>query len=91
MNRGTVLLLAMMAGSTLFAQNGIEKALAEIEANNTTLKAMQKTVEAQKKANHADNTLADPEVGVNRLWGDPSSIGNRTDVSVSQDKSGKTS
>ena len=67
MNRGTVLFLAMMAGSTLFAQNGIEKALAEIEVNNTTLKAMQKSVEAQKKANHADNTLADPELVVNRL------------------------
>ena len=85
MNRGTVLFLAMMAGSTLFAQNGIEKALAEIEVNNTTLKAMQKSVEAQKKANHADNTLADPELGVNRLWGNPSSIGNRTDISVSQE------
>ena len=85
MNRGIVLSVAILATSTLFAQNGIEKALAEIEANNTTLKAMQKTVEAQKRANHADNALADPEVGVNRLWGDPSSIGNRTDVSVSQE------
>ena len=85
MNRGIVLFVAILATSTLFAQNGIEKALAEIEANNTTLKAMQKTVEAQKRANHADNALADPEVGINRLWGDPSSIGNRTDVSVSQE------
>ena len=60
MNRGIVLSVAILATSTLFAQNGIEKALAEIEANNTTLKAMQKTVEAQKRANHADNALADP-------------------------------
>ena len=59
--------------------------MAEIEAHNTTLKAMAKSVEAQKRANHADNALADPEVGVNKLWGDPSSIGNRTDISVSQE------
>ena len=57
MNRGIVLSVAILATSTLFAQNGIEKALAEIEANNTTLKAMQKTVEAQKRANHADNAI----------------------------------
>lgn len=85
MNRGTVFFVAIMTTSTLFAQNGIERAMAEIEAHNTTLKAMVKSVEAQKRANHADNALADPEVGVNKLWGDPSSIGNRTDVSVSQE------
>ena len=85
MNRGTVFFVAIMTTSTLFAQNGIERAMAEIEAHNTTLKAMAKSVEAQKRANHADNALADPEVGVNKLWGDPSSIGNRTDISVSQE------
>lgn len=85
MNRGTVFFVAIMTTSTLFAQNGIERAMAEIEAHNTTLKAMVKSVDAQKRANHADNALADPEVGVNKLWGDPSSIGNRTDISVSQE------
>ena len=85
MNRIALCIVALIATAPLKAQSDINGALAEIEANNTTLKALQKSAEAQKRANHAENALADPEVGYNRLWGSPGSIGNRTDVSASQE------
>lgn len=85
MNRIALCIVALIATVPLKAQSDINGALAEIEANNTTLKALQKSAEAQKRANHAENALADPEVGYNRLWGSPGSIGNRTDVSASQE------
>ena len=85
MKKIALCIVALIATAPLHAQNGIDGALAEIETNNTTLKALQKSAEAQKRANHAENALADPEVGYNRLWGSPGSIGNRTDVSASQE------
>ena len=85
MKRFSLWIVAIIATTPLYAQNGIEGVLAEIEANNTTLKALKKSAEAQKRANHAENALADPEVGYNRLWGSPGTIGNRTDVSASQE------
>lgn len=85
MNRIVFCFVVFIATAPTFAQSGIDGALAEIEANNTTLKALRKSADAQKKANHVENTLADPEVGYNRLWGSPGSIGNRTDVSASQE------
>ena len=85
MKRISLWIVAIIATTPLYAQNGIEGVLAEIEANNTTLKALKKSAEAQKRENHAENALADPEVGYNRLWGSPGTIGNRTDVSASQE------
>ena len=85
MKRFSLWIVAIIATTPLYAQNGIEGVLAEIEANNTTLKALKKSAEAQKRENHAENALADPEVGYNRLWGSPGTIGNRTDVSASQE------
>ena len=84
MKRIALCIVAMIATAPLHAQNGIDGALAEIEANNSTLKALRKSADAQKTANHAENALSDPEVGYNRLWGSPGSIGNRTDISASQ-------
>ena len=68
MKRFSLWIVAIIATTPLYAQNGIEGVLAEIEANNTTLKALKKSAEAQKRENHVENVLADPEVGYNRLW-----------------------
>ena len=46
--------------------------------------AYKKAADATKSANHSEVYLDDLEVGYNRLWGNPSTIGNRHDVSVSQ-------
>lgn len=65
------------------AQN-IESVLSEIESNNTTLRAYQNLNEAQKLENKTGIYLDNPEVGFNYLWGDPSSMGERKDFSVTQ-------
>ena len=72
--------------SLLLAQNGsqLNGVLNSIETNNTTLTALRKAAEAQKLENKTDIFLPNPEVGLNYLWSDPSSIGSRTDVSVVQ-------
>jgi outer membrane protein TolC len=69
---------------SLAAQDRIDGVLSSIEDNNTTLKALRENVEAQKLENRTGIFLDSPEVGFNYLWGTPGSIGNRTDVNVSQ-------
>lgn len=66
------------------AQNGIEKILQEVEANNTTLQALQKQVEAQKLGNKTGIWLPNPEITFGRLWGTPPEIGNQNDFGITQ-------
>jgi outer membrane protein TolC len=78
-----ITLLTILVGSQISAQN-IESLLSEIESNNTTLRAYKDLNEAQKLENKTGIYLENPEIGFNYLWGDPSSIGERKDFSVSQ-------
>lgn len=66
------------------AQDSVETLLTEIEQNNTTLSALRKTVDAKKMGNKTGIQLQNPEVEFHYLWGNPSAIGNRTDISVQQ-------
>jgi len=68
----------------LFAQNTVDRVLAEVEKNNTTLIAIRKSADAEKIGNKTGIFLQNPEVEFNYLWGRPSVIGNRTDFSISQ-------
>lgn len=77
-------MMAIMATSSLFAQDNIKSVLNTIEQNNTTLKALREAVDAQKLENRTGIYLADPEVGFNYLWGNSASVGNRQDISVTQ-------
>lgn len=82
-------LIIVLAFSTiicfdLFSQENIEKVVAEIEKNNTTLQALRQNTEAEKMGNKTGIYLSNPEVEFNYLWGSPSVIGNRTDFSVKQ-------
>lgn len=61
-----------------------DEVLAQIEKNNTTLSALRLAADAEKLENCTDIFLADPEVGFNYLWGNPSAIGVRKDYSISQ-------
>ncbi|MDR1779684.1 MAG: TolC family protein [Tannerella sp.] len=79
-----ILFAALTLALPLMAQDEISRALAAVEANNTTLKALREGVEAQKLENRTGIYLENPEVGFNYLWGAPNVIGNRTDVSVVQ-------
>jgi cobalt-zinc-cadmium efflux system outer membrane protein len=67
----------------LFAQP-IGNILSEIEKNNTTLSALRKNIDAEEIGNRTGIYLQNPEAGFNYLWGNPSTIGNRTDFSVKQ-------
>jgi outer membrane protein TolC len=68
----------------LNAQTNINSVLASIEENNTTLKSLRESAEAQKSENKTGIYLNNPEVGFDYLWGNPTDIGNRTDFSISQ-------
>ncbi len=84
MKKIVINLLAIVAAVPLFAQNNIGTVLSAIEENNTTLKALRETADAQKLENRTGIYPANPEVGFNYLWGKPGEIGNRTDISVTQ-------
>lgn len=77
-------ILAILASTSLFAQNNMSSVLSSIEENNTTLKALRESAEADKLETRTGLTLSNPEVGFNYLWGNPGNIGNRTDFSVTQ-------
>lgn len=83
MNRIIILSAIMAFGANMFAQNNIDRVLAQIEKNNTTLIALQKRVESDKIANKTDIFLQNPEIEFNYLWSNDM-IGNRTDFSATQ-------
>lgn len=71
-------------GLNIFSQNNIETILVEIEKNNTMLSALQKSSEAEKLGNSTGSYLQNPEFEFHYLWSDPTSFGNRTDISIKQ-------
>ena len=75
-----ITLMVFFAGVTLNAQNNINPVLSQVEENNTTLKALREQAEADKLQNKTGIFLDDPEVGFNYLWGNPSNVGNQTDL-----------
>lgn len=78
--------LAQTPGSETksFAAGSTVDVLREVEQNNTTLKALRQSADAQKIENLTGIMLEDPEIGFSYLWGGPAAIGNRQDVSVTQ-------
>ncbi|MGE4569394.1 MAG: TolC family protein [Bacteroidales bacterium] len=79
-----MILLMLVSGGILSAQNAIDRVLAEIEKNSTTLVALQQSRDAEQLANKSGLFPHNPEVEFHYLWGNPSVIGNRTDFSVKQ-------
>jgi outer membrane protein TolC len=82
--KNILIMIAIMAGGSVVAQNGIESVLTEVVQNNTALKALKDDIEAQKLDNKTGIYLSNPEVEFNYLWGAPNNIGNRNDINVSQ-------
>ena len=83
MIRKGIIFAALM---TTLSTNGqsMDALLKSVEQNNAQLIAYKKAADATKTANHAEVVMDDLELGYNRLWGNPTTIGNRHDVSVSQ-------
>jgi outer membrane protein TolC len=67
---------------TLSAQNAA--VIQQIEANNTTLKALRAATDEQKLENQTGLWLSNPELAFNYLWGSPRNVGDRKDFSISQ-------
>lgn len=79
-----LVITSIMTLLPLHAQHRYREVLSEIEQNNTSLKALRETSNAEKLGNRSDCFLPDPEVGYDFLWGNPASIGSRKDLSISQ-------
>ena len=58
-------IIALFVTSTLLAQSSMDQILHTIEQNNTTLKALRETADAEKLENKSGITLPDPELGFN--------------------------
>lgn len=76
--------ILILLSFTLDAQNSVEAVLKSIEENNTTLKSLRHSAEAEKLENKTGIYLPAPEAEFGYLWGNRSANANRTDVSVSQ-------
>lgn len=82
--RTIIIFTLLLVGFNAFSQSSVDSVLANIERNNTTLSAYRKSVDAEKMGNKTGLTPQNPEVEFNYLWGNPSAIGNRTDMSIRQ-------
>ncbi|MGM9788218.1 MAG: TolC family protein [Candidatus Cryptobacteroides sp.] len=67
-----------------YSQEGIKEALQSIENNNLQLKALREELKGQELEAELFTALGDPEIEAAYLWGSPSSIGSRKDLSFSQ-------
>lgn len=79
-----LLLIAWALPDLLCAQSHYAQVLKDVEANNPVLLAAQKRAEAQQTAAHVGALLPNPEVEAAYFWGDPSSVGIRWDLGISQ-------
>ena len=79
-----LLLIAWALPARLDAQPHYAQVLKDVEANNPVLLAARKRAEAEQTAAHVGALLPNPEVEAAYYWGDPSSIGVRWDLGVSQ-------
>ena len=83
-------IIALVAMSTALTVSGQENSfqfpeiLDSIDTNNTTLIALRKEAEARKLENRTGITLADPEVGLKRMWEGAEQTGNLTELTVGQ-------
>jgi outer membrane protein TolC len=84
MKKSVISLLFTAVGFAAAAQSGYDPVLQQIEANSIRLSALREQMEAQKLNNRTGIYLSNPEVEFHYLWGKPSGVGQRTDLSVSQ-------
>lgn len=78
-----IILVLLISAPITFAQD-IAVILAEIEQNNTQLSALRKAGDFEKLENKTGIFLANPEFEFHYLWGNPSTMGQRTDISITQ-------
>jgi outer membrane protein, heavy metal efflux system len=80
-----ILIITLLSVHVLaHAQMTAEMVLEEIRKNNTTLRALDRQLEAEGINLRTGLTPPDPEVEYNYLWGNPALLGNRTDIIITQ-------
>lgn len=81
-----ILFSVMVATATCaFSQDVFAPVLGEIERNSLAIRGLEQELRANELENRTGISLPDPEVEMGFLWGSPSPIGNRKDISVSQE------
>jgi len=78
------IIIILVISTAIYAQDGYETILNQIETNSSTLNAFRKQIETNKLGNKTGIYLPNPEVEFNYLWGSPSSINNRTEFAIKQ-------
>lgn len=69
---------------SLPAQSTLDQLLASVQANNKTIQAEQRRMEASKAFFQTGLSLPDPSVSLDWMRGFPSSAGNQTDLTAAQ-------
>lgn len=84
MKKLIIIFLSICAFGNLSTAQSIDQILTEIENNNTNLSALRKASDAKKLENKTGLFLDNPEIEFHYLWGNPNSMGQRTDFSITQ-------
>lgn len=84
-----LLLFASLVAASLYATTAHAQSLfpflqEEILGNNPTLHSQALSCESTKLDNNAGLTLANPEVGVSYMFGQPSDVPNKTNIDITQ-------
>ena len=82
--RNKLIVIIALIANTLSAQTTSDSLLLLIEKNNSTLRAIKESTEAEKTGNQTGIFLKNPEAEFNYLWGHPAFEGNRADINITQ-------
>ncbi len=78
------LLIAFLFMNASYAQQDLRSVLDEIMQNNQQLKVAAKESERLKIESTIGLLPADPEIGFGYMWGNPTAIGNKKELSITQ-------
>lgn len=79
-----LLMLAVAATAGVNGQSSIEGVLQQIETNNLTLRARASLADAEALEARVGNSLPDPEVEYEHVWGSPRELGKQGEFSATQ-------
>jgi outer membrane protein TolC len=79
-----IIIIAAISFQSLWAQEGIEAIVNQIEKNNSSLSALHKRTEAEKLNHKTGIFLENPEAEFAHFWGKPDELGKRINLSVTQ-------
>ncbi|MBI5915829.1 MAG: TolC family protein [Bacteroidetes bacterium] len=84
MNKKIRILFMVLLPCFAHAQSNLDQVLASVQANNKTLLAEQRRIEAGKAFFQTGLALYDPEISLDWMQGFPSSAGSQTDLTAAQ-------